>query len=178
MNKLENQNDWWRCQNYGRELYHHGIKGQKWGIRRYQNPDGTLTAAGRKRYYNDDGSLTIEGKAEYAKKNFLPTHKKLVANGKSIYEVNPAALNAIEGNRLADRQKSDARAAVKTLGASAATVGAAVVAGGILGNPGFAAAAIGGSLAMAAIEGGRTETNKLLDLYAQTRMEELALASR
>lgn len=32
-----------------RELYHHGIKGQKWGIRRYQNPDGTLTALGRKR---------------------------------------------------------------------------------------------------------------------------------
>jgi len=32
------------------ELYHHGIKGQKWGIRRYQNPDGSLTAAGRARY--------------------------------------------------------------------------------------------------------------------------------
>lgn len=32
------------------ELYHHGIKGQKWGIRRYQNPDGSLTLAGRKRY--------------------------------------------------------------------------------------------------------------------------------
>ena len=32
------------------ELYHHGIKGQKWGVRRYQNSDGSLTEAGRKRY--------------------------------------------------------------------------------------------------------------------------------
>lgn len=32
------------------ELYHHGVKGMKWGRRRYQNPDGSLTPAGRKRY--------------------------------------------------------------------------------------------------------------------------------
>ena len=31
------------------ELYHHGIKGQRWGIRRYQNKDGSLTPAGKKR---------------------------------------------------------------------------------------------------------------------------------
>ena len=35
------------------ELYHHGIKGMKWGVRRYQNVDGSLTAAGRKRMYKD-----------------------------------------------------------------------------------------------------------------------------
>lgn len=32
------------------ELYHHGILGQKWGIRRFQNPDGSLTEAGKRRY--------------------------------------------------------------------------------------------------------------------------------
>lgn len=32
------------------ELYHHGIKGQKWGVRRYQNADGSLTNAGKRRY--------------------------------------------------------------------------------------------------------------------------------
>lgn len=35
---------------YLNEIKHHGIKGQKWGVRRYRNRDGTLTPAGRKRY--------------------------------------------------------------------------------------------------------------------------------
>lgn len=38
------------------EIYHWGVKGMKWGVRRYQNEDGTLTAAGKARY-NDDGSV-------------------------------------------------------------------------------------------------------------------------
>ena len=37
------------------ELRHHGIKGMKWGIRRFQNKDGGLTPAGRKRYSDYDG---------------------------------------------------------------------------------------------------------------------------
>lgn len=37
------------------ELYHHGVRGQKWGIRRYQNSDGSLTSAGKKRLSKIEG---------------------------------------------------------------------------------------------------------------------------
>lgn len=49
------------------ELYHHGIKGQKWGVRRYQNPDGTYTAEGRKRYGMDatDPKTRAKGQQKY-----------------------------------------------------------------------------------------------------------------
>lgn len=37
------------------ELYHHGISGQKWGVRRWQNKDGSVTPAGAERYYEGHG---------------------------------------------------------------------------------------------------------------------------
>ena len=56
----------WTCTRQG-ELYHHGIKGQKWGVRRFQNKDGSLTPAGKKRYDEPNvgrktsESVTIDG---------------------------------------------------------------------------------------------------------------------
>ena len=47
-------------------LYHWGIKGQKWGVRRYQNPDGTLTAEGKARYNADKfENMTEANKIKY-----------------------------------------------------------------------------------------------------------------
>lgn len=77
------------------ELWHHGIKGQKWGVRRYQNPDGSLTAAGRKRYLSDDYNLqdVIKNYGEYNRqtgkyknKNYLNKRflKRIVYGGKDF----------------------------------------------------------------------------------------------
>lgn len=40
-------------------LYHHGVKGQKWGVRRYQDEDGSLTPEGKRRYRTDVGTKDI-----------------------------------------------------------------------------------------------------------------------
>lgn len=48
------------------ELYHHGILGQKWGIRRFQNPDGSLTPAGKQRY-NIESLGSRKAKKQYDK---------------------------------------------------------------------------------------------------------------
>lgn len=63
-------------------LYHHGIKGQRWGIRRYQRPDGSLTSEGKKRaskiysdYYTKGTDDLSKAQSEIIRKSKEDAHK-------------------------------------------------------------------------------------------------------
>jgi hypothetical protein len=58
---------------YSDELYHYGVLGMKWGVRRYQNKDGSLTAAGKQRY----GSVGKRKLTKDERKEFTETAKKI-----------------------------------------------------------------------------------------------------
>ena len=76
-------------------LMHFGIKGQKWGIRRYQNPDGTLTDAGKKHYYGDknandydDYYLSMKQREHFnnvTEKEFNSAYKRTAKEDKKRY---------------------------------------------------------------------------------------------
>jgi hypothetical protein len=84
-------------QNY---LTHWGIKGMKWGVRRFQNKDGSLTPAGRKRY-NDDAPDTSKSEVKARKKA-----QKALKKGRFDHLSDEELIKAINRARLEDTLQS------------------------------------------------------------------------
>ena len=72
----------WTCTRSD-ELCHHGIKGQKWGVRRFQNKDGSLTPAGEKRY-GDGGPIGQTPKQQTKKSNSIDGMKVYSKHGVEV----------------------------------------------------------------------------------------------
>ena len=73
----------WICTRTG-ELQHHGIKGMKWGRRRFQNADGSLTPAGVKRYR--DEAENIERQLSVRKSTTVDDYQNAIKKTKTIGE--------------------------------------------------------------------------------------------
>ena len=67
-----------------KELMHWGVKGMRWGIRRYQNKDGSLTQAGKKRYDKEMGKLKAEEKILKKRQRTQDKLNKLEAKRKEV----------------------------------------------------------------------------------------------
>ena len=97
------------------ELYHHGVKGQKWGLRRFQNKDGSLTDAGRKRYNLDDTNSKI-GRALFntasGQKLAVTMNKGFREDKKQIkeeYKKNLETMDKEQAKILKNRAENEAR---------------------------------------------------------------------
>lgn len=73
--------------NHESELYHYGILGMHWGIRRYQNKDGTLTEAGKKRYGSVGKSMSPEQREAYREaKSLIENEKHETETARRLWE--------------------------------------------------------------------------------------------
>lgn len=89
------------------ELFHHGIIGMKWGVRRYQNRDGTLTAAGKKRYDKEVAKLKEKEKVLKNREKTQAKFDKLAAK-KAQLDEKERELDERSGK--ASKQKKEAKA--------------------------------------------------------------------
>lgn len=81
---------------YTKELYHHGILGMKWGVRRYQNSDGTLTSAGKERALKNQKSLNKQ--ANKAESRYHLTQERTIPSGTKIYRTSINPNEKLEGS--------------------------------------------------------------------------------
>ena len=84
------------------ELYHHGIRGMKWGIRRYQNKDGSLTTAGKKRYKATEEELKAREQVIKNKERVKAKQDKLAAKKAEL----DAREKALEGDKKGKKGKT------------------------------------------------------------------------
>lgn len=115
----------------GTSLYHYGIPGQKRGVRRYQNPDGSLTEEGKRRY-GYTGNVRNPSQKEYAKdrRSRIKSESEAIRNSKRSNREKAKALSALgDHENSAEYYKQNARnlSKAKTLG-NVAYVGAAALA--------------------------------------------------
>ena len=90
----------WKCTRTN-ELQHHGIKGQKWGVRRFQNKDGSLTPAGKRRYDDGDGKKTKTYKIPEKKSlHRLKLEEKYMKSGMTREEAEQAAAKRIRTEKF------------------------------------------------------------------------------
>lgn len=105
---------------YTDELYHHGIKGQKWGRRRFQNEDGSLTSAGRERYSVSVGGATRRAYAKVlstsAKINRAFGNRSMASSKEQIARRQLKKADAADKAALAKREARDRAFAKKHLG--------------------------------------------------------------
>ena len=87
---------------YSDELCHYGIRGMRWGIRRYQNSDGSLTTAGRKRYSTGKRHSIFTRKKTTSKVKAKPAEEK--PKQKSVSEMSDAELNAFLNRKRLEQQ--------------------------------------------------------------------------
>lgn len=94
------------------ELQHHGIKGMRWGVRRYQNYDGTRTSAGKKRYASRDERQFARYKNKLAKKS-----KRIDDKAFKDYQSYQNTLDKVKQNP--DSKRLARKALMKNVGAFA-----------------------------------------------------------
>lgn len=95
-----------------KELHHHGIKGMRWGVRRYRNEDGSLTKAGKARYYREADA------AGYTEESYNGRRYKTTKKGKTEgFNADPEkwARNDLSGNKRVADEAANLASKVKKL---------------------------------------------------------------